>query len=239
MTNLFTHSSRAVSAWYPVITIPRRPGSPALPGLFFGPTHEPGGFFIDYQNAYRGARSAFFDHDLDPHWRGQFDPLKLGELLTSRGNTPRELHQVRVYRGLPSSKSDSKGYGAARAQISRWLVDPRVQVFTRPLRYRDIEGRVQAAEKGIDVQLAVDFTTMAVRKEYEIGILVSRDTDLKPALEFVMSNDVRALCEVSSWRADKSGRDRLEISNGRPFCHWIGPEDFADIADSFDYSRRR
>lgn len=195
--------------------------------------------FIDYQNAYRGARAAFFDHEKDPHWCGQIDPLKLGELLSSRGNTPRELHEVRVYRGLPSAKSDPAGYAAARAQMSKWVLDPRVKVLTRPLRYRTVDGVLQVVEKGVDVQLAVDFTTMAVRKQYNFGILVSRDTDLKPALEFVMSPDVQARCEVSSWRANDSARDRLEVRNGRPFCHWIEARDFDEVADFTDYSRRR
>ena len=33
--------------------------------------------------------------------------------------------------------------------------------------------------------LALDFVAMAMRGEYEVGILMSTDTDLKPALELV------------------------------------------------------
>ena len=40
--------------------------------------------FIDPQNAYRGARESFFRNDA-PSVDGQFDPLKLGGLIESRG----------------------------------------------------------------------------------------------------------------------------------------------------------
>jgi uncharacterized LabA/DUF88 family protein len=79
---------------------------------------------------------------------------------------------------------------------------------------------------------------MAVRGEYDYGILVSRDTDLKPPLEFVMSNDVAAHCEVASWRGSEPYSQRLAIAKGLPYCHWISAQDFAHIEDTTDYSRR-
>lgn len=38
-------------------------------------------------------------------------------------------------------------------------------------------------EKGVDVRLAVDIVTMAQAKQYDIGIVVSSDTDLIPAIQ--------------------------------------------------------
>ncbi len=43
-----------------------------------------------------------------------------------------------------------------------------------------------AQEKGIDVALAIDFVRLAIQKRYDVGILVSRDTDLIPCLETVI-----------------------------------------------------
>jgi uncharacterized LabA/DUF88 family protein len=40
-------------------------------------------------------------------------------------------------------------------------------------------------EKGIDVALAIDFVSMAVAGDFEVGVLMSTDTDLTPALEEV------------------------------------------------------
>lgn len=38
-------------------------------------------------------------------------------------------------------------------------------------------------EKGVDVRLAVDIVTMAQAKKYDIGIVISSDTDLIPAMQ--------------------------------------------------------
>ena len=76
--------------------------------------------FLDYQNVYRGARSAFHDHLNDPHPLGQVNPLQLAELITAKGITARELIQVRVYRGRPDSAKSPKGYGANLRQAEAW-----------------------------------------------------------------------------------------------------------------------
>jgi hypothetical protein len=69
--------------------------------------------FIDYQNVYMSARSMF--HPLGaPHWCGQIDPVALGQLLVSRGPYDRRLMGVRLYRGVPDSTKDPKGYGACQ-----------------------------------------------------------------------------------------------------------------------------
>ena len=118
---------------------------------------------------------------------GQFHPASLGALLAGRRNDrDRQLHQVRMYRGMPEAAMEKKAHSAARRQVSSWIRDPLVSATTRPLRYPRNYPTVRAQEKGIDVQLALDFAMMAVRGEYDIGILMSGDTDLHPALEEVM-----------------------------------------------------
>lgn len=67
-------------------------------------------------------------------------------------------------------------------------------------------------EKGIDVALAIDFVTMAVRGEYDVGILFSTDTDLKPALEAVAQLGTGVRAEVAAWSGDGHNR-RLSISS--------------------------
>ncbi len=195
--------------------------------------------FIDYQNAFRGARGLFFEGEPQNVSAGQFDPLGLGLLLVKRGLPGRELREVRVYRGLPNPTKDPTGHSAARSQIRHWQKDSRVVVVTRPLRYPKANEKATApSEKGIDVQLAVDFATMAVRQRYDIGVLFSRDTDLLPPLEFVFSVDVTARCEVASWRSGENHLGRLTIGNQLPYCHWLSAEDFALIADPTDYRKR-
>jgi hypothetical protein len=88
--------------------------------------------FLDYQNVYRSARRAFFQHTA-PHWEGQVHPGRLAELIVSKGRQPRELSEVRVYRGQPDSTKDPKAYGASQRQSAVWARDPRIRVISRPL----------------------------------------------------------------------------------------------------------
>ena len=69
--------------------------------------------FLDYQNVYMAARHAFYPSPAAiPHWEGQVDPLALGQLLVERSPFDRALIGVQIYRGVPDSTKDPKGYGA-------------------------------------------------------------------------------------------------------------------------------
>lgn len=201
--------------------------------------------FVDYQNVYRAARRAYFTHGVDPHWRGQINPLALGRHLAEDSPYDRELHEVRIYRGLPSSKRDPKGYGAARRQITRWQSMRSVQVVTRPIRYPhgwpDDCGEERPQEKGIDVALALDFAMMGERGEYEVGIMVSGDTDLKPALESVEfarrdREGAGPRAEVAAWSTEDHHDPRLSITGSRIFCHWMDRAAYDRVADDQDYN---
>jgi uncharacterized LabA/DUF88 family protein len=93
-------------------------------------------------------------------------------------------------------------------------------------------------EKGIDVALAIDFVSMAVAGEYEVGVLMSTDTDLKPALEAVAritpTHGVRA--EVASWSSAAGHSRRLSISSRRLYCHWLGKDVYGQIVGTTNYS---
>lgn len=191
--------------------------------------------FIDYQNAYREARRTYH-LESDPFWCGQFDPGRLGELLVERSPYPRSLGEVRVYRGMPANEQDPKSYAAARRQIDRWTQHPKVTVITRTLTYRTGE---RPREKGIDVALAVDFVTLAQRKLFDVGLLFSRDTDLKPALEYVCEQQRawgKPRAEVVAWRRDDQRSGRLSAVGHKVFCHWISEPEYTSVADSDDYT---
>ena len=97
-----------------------------------------------------------------------------------------------MYRGRPDATKDPKGYAANRKQSVAWTRQPQTELITRTLRYPATWLNEPAEEKGIDVALAIDMVTMAVHGEYDVGILMSLDADLKPA----PGGGVRA-----SWRA--------------------------------------
>lgn len=195
--------------------------------------------FLDWQNVYKGAREAFCALHA-PHWQGQVDPVALAQHLVADSPFDRQLHQVRIYRGLPDATLDPKGYAACSRQIASWQRSPLVSTTTRTLRYprgwptsHQVGERPQ--EKGIDVALAIDFAVMGNRGDYEVGILMSTDTDMKPALETVAGLTGQRV-DVAAWSALGRHNRRLSISSRNLYCHWVGKDIYDQIADSTDYS---
>lgn len=200
--------------------------------------------FVDYQNVYRRARDAFHDHNVDPHWCGQVDPVRLGQHLAADANYDRTLQQVRVYRGMPANSRDPRGYAATRRQVAAWETNRLSTVITRTLQYPygwpngHLPGEAPR-EKGIDVALAVDLAVMASRKEYDVAILCSLDTDLKPSLEFVCDLTRawgKPRVEVSAWSAEDQTNGRLSVPGRKIFCHWIDLATYSGLRDDTNYS---
>lgn len=195
--------------------------------------------FIDYQNVYMGARNAFFP-DTPSHVDGQIHPTRLGLKVKGVGDDDRELVSVRVYRGMPSSERDPKGFGAAERQMALWEQQKLVTAIHRPLNYREPH---RPREKGIDVRIAVDFVMMAQNDEYDVGVLFSGDTDLLPALEAVAMLDTGQTVEVACWRPD-DGRSRPLSFDRRmglePLrCHYLDRRAYEHVADPTDYNAKR
>jgi uncharacterized LabA/DUF88 family protein len=195
--------------------------------------------FLDWQNVYRRARAAF-GLEADAHMAGQVNPVGLARLLTSRVPDG-QLHQVRIYRGIPTNKANPKGYAANRRQVAHWMREsPKPYVYIRPLQY--LPG-YDPREKGIDVQIAIDFTVMAVKGEYDVGVLFSIDTDLKPALDAVCDLAPRAKSgtvrvEVAAWSGTFAQPRRITPTGShRVKCHWLDDRDFAAVRDDTDYGR--
>ncbi|HWC13678.1 MAG TPA: NYN domain-containing protein [Actinomycetota bacterium] len=192
---------------------------------------------IDAQNCYRDARRAFHQ-ETDPSSFGQVDPWKLGQLVASRGaendTKPRELEVVRYYTGMPSSAKQPKAYGAHLKQRAAHLASG-VEVRPRPLRYPADWPKLPAQEKGIDVALAVDLVFGAARRLYDVGVVVSTDTDLVPALEAVCELQ-RAwgtpTIEVVSWGPT---RKRLRVDGYSVWCHWLDKDDYESVRDNSIY----
>lgn len=193
--------------------------------------------FIDYQNCYKRARGAFFDPSAG-HTDGQVYPRLLAIKLKQAVPSPRELVAVRVYRGLPSSKHDPKGYGAADRQMAMWRKQALVDPVFRPLNYRDPSS---PKEKGIDVLIAIDMVMMAMRNDYDVSILVSDDTDLLPALEAVIAiKGSPAACEVATW-VPEDGRHAspLRVKGHGHLIHRLTSKDYAHVQDDTNYNAAR
>ena len=142
--------------------------------------------FIDAQNAYRRARDVFFPNPQSGR-DGHFKPMDLGRLIASRGgpsSTPYTLSEVRIYSGRPDPRRDGRTFSAHRKQSQRWRTDG-ATVITRRLLYPQTWPQGRPQEKGIDVALAVDFVRLAIDGAYDVGVMMSTDNDLLPALEAV------------------------------------------------------
>jgi uncharacterized LabA/DUF88 family protein len=85
------------------------------------------------------------------------------------------------------------------------------------------------------VALAIDFALMAVHGEYDVGVLMSTDTDLKPALEAVASTGT-ARAEVAAWSNPHGYSRRLSIRGRKLWCHWLDEDDYLRVQDDRDYN---
>jgi len=190
--------------------------------------------FIDYQNIYMGARGAF--NLTDHYMHGQVHPLRVGLALKNMGVGERDVVDVRIYRGMPSPERDPKGYGAADRQIALWRNTGKVTVRTRPLNYRD---PFQPKEKGIDVQIAVDYVRMAIENKYDVGVLFSADTDLLPALEAVCEMKGERSCEVAAWVPEHGSPSVLRVKGSQIRFHYLDRAWYDRLYDPTDYNARR
>lgn len=192
--------------------------------------------FIDAQNTYRRARDRFFPNT-QSGVDGQFDPVKLGQLIASRarhGGTSCSLSEVRIYSGQPDYYRDRRSYDAHMRQVNRWMANG-AHVITHGLRYPPNWPSEPAQEKGIDVALAIDFVRLAITGAYDVGVMMSTDTDLVPALGFVYDYNPGSIhAAVAAWGVPTDSR-RLRLPNARVWCHWLDLADYNSVADPTRY----
>ena len=97
---------------------------------------------------------------------------------------PCSLSDVRIYSGRPDPNRNKRTHAAHMRQSNRWTADGAI-VITRGLRYPPAWTRQPPQEKGNVDALAIDFVRLAIAGAYNVGVMMSTDTDLLPALEFV------------------------------------------------------
>lgn len=107
-------------------------------------------------------------------------------------------------------------------------------VVHRPLKY---PPNAPPQEKGIDVQLAIDFVAGAFDDAYDTGIIFSTDTDLRPALEFVATRYPSKTVETAAWLSVDSGRGvGLRLEKPATWCHRLTRDDYRAVRDLRDYN---
>lgn len=192
--------------------------------------------FVDYQNTHRGALRAFWPANTSPA-HGHINPRALGDLLVGKRNAnglPSELAEVRIYRGYPEPTREPKPAAANDRQADAWARLGKVHITRRPLRYPRKWPIEPAQEKGVDVALAVDVVRLATERVYDVGIVMSADTDLLPSLEAVIEIGV-AHVEVAAWH--RQHRLRLGYEPQLLWCHWMGEQEYRRVEDRTNYGK--
>lgn len=193
--------------------------------------------FLDDKNVYQDARKAFYSSG-DSHPHGQVSPIAFGNLLCSRRlpHMPkaeqRTLEQVRIYTGTPDPRKQPKMHAAHMRQRAAWESHARVDVIDRPLQY--ISGE-PPKQKGVDVALAVDLVIHAVEGKYDLAIVASTDTDLLPAIEYILLKG-KPVLEVASWWQKGEFEKQLRVAGGHLWCHRLTKDDYETVADLNDYN---
>lgn len=185
--------------------------------------------FIDYQNLHHSAHESFCGYSGDIR-DCLIHPSKFAvELLKKRTNSTGEegvsIAAIHVYRGIANPRKEPRLSSAASKQHATWhSYDDRVQVHTRGLRYPRDWPDDRAEEKGVDVMLAVQLTHAAIARPDHSFMVVTRDTDLVPAIE--LANELRpGKVEVATWH----GQSSLKIPGVR--SHILGETAFRASRD--------
>lgn len=187
--------------------------------------------FIDYENIVRSARDAFgstADSVNDFH----VDPCALGRLLVGRRTRLSKLVGVRVYRGKPLPALQPEAARASDRQAAAWARQG-VVVTRRTLAYPIAFPNEPAREKGVDVALACDVIALASEGAMDCAIIVSRDTDLLPALELIV-NRHWAHPEAAMWDQTRS-RLQFRGTGRKLWCHPLSLDDFDSVHDKTNY----
>jgi len=134
--------------------------------------------FVDGQNLYHRARIAFGSRHPD------YNAKSLATTICAQKGW--KLSQVRFYTGIPAIERDRRWYMYWTRKLAEMGQDPKIYIYTRKLQYVTewvekegvIQKRIVGIEKGIDLRIAIDALRLAIRKEYDVAIFISEDSDL-------------------------------------------------------------
>lgn len=190
---------------------------------------------LDWQNIYSCAREAF-GLESESGGVGNVYPWKLAVQLASGTDVatgrPRQLQDVRIYRGRPDGAKTREWYRAWQSQTAAWKKTGGERLIEH---YRDLRERNGVwVEKGVDVALAINLISLAYLEGADRVVVVSSDTDLVPALE--LATDIRgaAFAEVAGWVGEYPSAALLDVEGVTR--HLLGRADFERLRDQTNYS---
>lgn len=132
--------------------------------------------YIDGNNFYGYLK----DKAIDFHKDTKFNYSKFVEWLTRDRECVSKRYYVGIARNFDNSEK-SKQIVRGQQKFLQSLINEGFTV--KPGRVMYDGGRIR--EKGTDVKLAVDLIVGAIEDKYDTAVLVSSDTDLIPAVQYV------------------------------------------------------
>jgi uncharacterized LabA/DUF88 family protein len=117
---------------------------------------------------------------------------------------------VRFYTAPKRAEQGKKQRALQQSFFESLKQNPNLSIHFGKLQLVHKKPFLSFREKGVDVKLAVDLITTA--KEYDIGILISGDTDLVPAVEVATKKDKRIINAYFSMSSGKELRDKSGAS---------------------------
>ncbi len=180
--------------------------------------------FIDYQNVYKTSQNIFLKNN-------HIDISKISHKIIKKISFQTKLIEIRVYTGVPSKAIQPKSYWNTMKRFQKWKKDSNIIIQSRNLSYSKLNKESDyfiPREKGIDVLIAVDLVSLAIDRKFDVAIIFSLDTDLKPALEYVKNSQPTAEIFVVAWRNKNSPPRRLSITSNNPVCIWLNENDYLE-----------
>lgn len=168
--------------------------------------------FVDGQNLFHHAHEAFGYHFPN------YDIQKLSRIVCESQGW--NLSGMRFYTGVPNIADNPFWNSFWVAKLSA-MGRQGIKVFSRPLRYRNkivkltdgtVHSFLHGEEKGIDVRIALDVISMAVRNELDVAVVFSQDQDLSEVADEIrviarqQSRWIRIACAYPSGPAAKNRR---------------------------------
>ena len=87
--------------------------------------------------------------------------------------------------------------------------------------------------EGIDVLMALDVALGARDDRYDVGVVVSADTDLIPAIDAALQAGKRV--ETATWHSRALPISPLRASVGKLWNHWLDRQRFEHVRDDTDH----
>jgi uncharacterized LabA/DUF88 family protein len=147
--------------------------------------------FFDGQNLFHAAKKAF------GYTYPNYDPAKLAAAVCAARGW--QLDHIRFYTGVPSA-ADNAQWNTFWTRKLLTMSRAGLSVYSRPLRYRNKVGPGGAPvlvgeEKGIDVRIAIDILSCAIRGNCDVVLLFSQDQDLSE-----VADEIRVISlETDRW----------------------------------------